>query len=224
MFFGGAAGFTVFRPERVTINTHVPPVVMTGFSIMGKSITTPQLDENHNSVNLSSQDKFFTFQFAALDFTNPAMNQYAYRLEGFDRDWVYCGSRRHGNYTNLSPDSYTLRVKGANNDGVWNETGLAVPIVVHPPFWRTWWFLLSSLAALGMSVLGAYRRRIARFHREQAQRERLVADRTAELRRKNQELEQSVAQREEALRKVKTLSGLIPICAYCKKVRYDEGY
>jgi hypothetical protein len=197
---------------------------MTGFSIMGKPFSPPGLFDHAGRIDLSYQDKFFTFQFAALDFTNSAKNQYAYRLLGFDHDWVYAGTRRFGNYTNLSPGSYTLQIKGSNNHGVWNETGLSIPVVVFPPFWRTWWFLVSSLAGVGILTWGEYRRRIARFRREQAHLEGLVAERTRELRRKNEELELSMAQREEALRKIKILSGLIPICAYCKKVRNDEGY
>ena len=79
------------------------------------------------------------FEFAALDFTDPRKNQYAYMLEGFDHDWIHCGTRAFGGYTNIDPGTYVLRIKGSNNDGIWNDEGAAVRIVIAPPWWRTPW-------------------------------------------------------------------------------------
>ena len=94
----------------------------------------------------------FEFEFAALSFTHPEKNQYAYYLEGFEETWNEVGTRRYGQYTNLPGGTYTLRVKGTNNDGIWNEAGTSLKITVVPPFWATWWFrgiiILIVLAAI----------------------------------------------------------------------------
>ena len=89
-------------------------------------------------------------EFVALDYTNPSKNQHAYKLDGFDKDWVYCGTRRYASYTNLDPGEYIFKVKGSNNDGVWNEAGTSVKIIITPPYWQTWWFrgLIISMVLL----------------------------------------------------------------------------
>src|SRR6185312_980030 len=92
---------------------------------------------------------FFSFEFAALNYTNPAKNQYAYKLEGVDKDWVHSGTRRTANYTAVAPGTYTFRVKGSNNEGLWNNEGTSVKIIVLPPWWKTWWaYSLYALAIL----------------------------------------------------------------------------
>jgi hypothetical protein len=80
-----------------------------------------------------------TFEFVALDYTNPEKNQYAYMMEGFDETWIDAGARRFVSYTNLDPGKYVFKVKGSNNDGVWNEDGVSVKIAIAPPPWKTWW-------------------------------------------------------------------------------------
>jgi DNA-binding CsgD family transcriptional regulator len=97
---------------------------------------------------------FITFEFAALCYVNPAMNQFAYKLEGRDDEWLYVGPNRAISLANLSQGEYTLRVKGANPDGVWNEEGISVDIEISPPFWRTGWFVLIFLIVL--SVMGFF--------------------------------------------------------------------
>jgi serine phosphatase RsbU (regulator of sigma subunit) len=111
-------------------------------------------------LRLSYRDNFFSFAFAALDYTNPAKNQYAYQLQGFDEDWIYCGTRRYASYTNLDGGEYTFRVKGANSDGVWNEQGIAIHLTVTPPFWKTWWFISLSTAMLLFLAYSVYRHKL----------------------------------------------------------------
>ena len=84
---------------------------------------------------------YLSFDFAALDYAAPAKNQYAYKMEGLEADWLAAGTRRHADYPDLKPGTYTFRVKASNNSGVWNEQGTAVRITITPPFWQTWWFL-----------------------------------------------------------------------------------
>lgn len=114
---------------------------------------------NLSRIHLNHQDNFFSFAFAALDFTNPQKNQYAYKLEGLDRDWVQAGNKHEANYTHVSPGKYIFRVKGANNDGVWNERGASVRVIIMPAFWQTWRFgllVLAIIAGIGQ-VLHKYR-------------------------------------------------------------------
>jgi signal transduction histidine kinase/ligand-binding sensor domain-containing protein/DNA-binding response OmpR family regulator len=155
LFFGGINGLTVFHPDSIKENTDVPQIVVTDFQlnnisvpvgldtltgrrILGSSIIeTKQIELNHN-------DKVISFEFAALDFHMPSKNKYAYKLEGFDKDWNYTNaSRRFVTYTNLDPGDYTFRVKGTNNDGYWNEEGASLKLIILPPWWQTTWAYLA---------------------------------------------------------------------------------
>ena len=146
MYFGGANGFNTFYPDSIKDNDFVPPVYLTDFQVFNKPVgiggNSPlqqSLDEV-KEITLSHKESVFTLEFAALNFTQPQQNRYAYKLEGFDEEWNYVGNKRTATYTNLDPGTYTFRVKASNNDGVWNEKGIAVKITITPPFWLTWWF------------------------------------------------------------------------------------
>ncbi len=88
---------------------------------------------------LSYRQNDFSLQFTSLDYNAPKAIQYAYMLEGFEDDWIYCGSRRFVTYTNLDPGNYVFHVKATNSDGVWNEDDTKLTLVIKPPFWETWW-------------------------------------------------------------------------------------
>jgi PAS domain S-box-containing protein len=154
MFFGGLNGFNAFYPEQVKDNPHIPPIVITDFKIFDKSVKLDSAISEAKEIKLSYKANFFGFEFAALDYTNPKKNQYAYKLEGFDKDWIYSGSRRYATYTNLDGGAYTFRVKGSNNDGVWNEEGTSIKIIITPPPWKTWWAYTVYAVALVSAVLG----------------------------------------------------------------------
>ncbi len=171
MFFGGVNGFNAFYPARLTANPVPPPVVLTAFRVFDQPRAFEGGLQNGAEIRLTHRENFFSFEFAALDFTDPARNQYAYRLEGFDPDWIYCGARRYASYTNLPPGRYLFRVKAANSDGVWNEEGVAVTVVIAPAFWQTWWFrLLVGLAVLGLAsvYIGGRMRYVAALRRSEA--------------------------------------------------------
>lgn len=188
-FFGGINGLTVFRPESMQDNPHVPPVVLTSLTRGGETITTQRTAETLQQVTLRWPANYFEFEFAALDYTRPEKNQYAYKLEGFDKDWNYIGERRNGRYTNLPGRTYRLLLKGSNNDGLWNEAGTAIYITVIPPFWETWWFRGGLALVLMLSVLGGYRLRVHSMQVRTQELERLVRERTEQYRRRNQEIE-----------------------------------
>jgi ligand-binding sensor domain-containing protein len=147
MFFGGMNGFNAFIPEKVKSNTYVPPVVISTFRIFDK--IQPRELINGDTIELSYYDNFFSFEFSALDFTNPAKNHYAYKLENFDKDWNYCDAyKRFAGYTNVTPGTYIFHVKGSNSDGIWNDEGISVVIVISPAWWSTWWFRISTVLFL----------------------------------------------------------------------------
>ncbi len=162
MYFGGVNGLNAFHPDSVRDNPYVPPIVITDFKILNETAPFTGTSE----IVLSYRDYFFSFEFAALNYTFPEKNQYAYMMEGFDEDWIYCGTRRFATYTNLDPGDYTFRVKGSNNDGVWNDKGTSIKVKITPPPWKTWWaYGLYVLAFLG-SLAGFVRYKIRSAERE----------------------------------------------------------
>lgn len=161
LFFGGVNGFNAFFPRDIRDNPHIPPVVITGFTIMNEPVPigspplyTPSITHT-SEITLSYKDSVFSFDFAALDFTNPEKNLYAYKMEGFDRNWIYSDSkRRFATYTNLDPGEYEFRVIGSNNDGIWNKEGVSMHITIVPPFWKTWWFTVFMV--FGFAILSYF--------------------------------------------------------------------
>jgi len=117
-----------------------------------------------------------SFDFAAMDFSQPGKNLYQYKLDGFDKDWIQSGTQNSATYTNLDPGTYTFRAKGSNSDGVWNETGTSVELVILPPWYMTWWFrTLLSIAIIAL-VYVFYRYRLQQALRLQAVRNRIASD------------------------------------------------
>lgn len=148
MFFGGINGFNYFYPDSVKDNYFIPPVVISSVRIFNEPIRG-EVD----SVFLSYNQNFLSIEFSSLDFTNPLENQYAYVLEGIENDWHYVDSRRRiANYTNLAPGKYIFRVRGSNNDGVWNNVGKELHIFISPPYWQTWWFIILALLFTGFII------------------------------------------------------------------------
>ncbi|MFQ5602714.1 MAG: two-component regulator propeller domain-containing protein [bacterium] len=165
MYFGGVNGFNAFHPDSLKDNLFPPPVVITDFKILNQSQPLTS-----DEITLSYNDYMLSFEFAALNFTLPQKNQYAYIMEGFDEDWIYCGTRRFATYTNLDAGKYRFRVKASNNDGVWNEEGVSVAINIKPPPWKTWWaYGLYGLLFLA-SVGGVIRYQIRLHEKEMAAR------------------------------------------------------
>ena len=194
MFFGGTQGLNTFFPELVTDNPVPPPLVITAFKKFNQTIDL-SADE---PIQLSFQDNFISFEFAALDFNAPEKNQYAYQLEGIDKDWVFAGTRRYVSYTNLPGGKYVFRVKGSNNDGIWNESGITIPIKITPPFWQTGWFISICFVLFSVSLVVGFQWRV-RTVKENARRlEDLVEQKTSELRETNEQLEIEVENRTRA--------------------------
>jgi PAS domain S-box-containing protein len=147
LFMGGTKGFNIIYPEKIAKNKNVPDILITDFKILNKKVEPGAKDspliqaitETKNLI-LSYKQSVLTFTFIAMDFLAPEKNQYAYQMVGFDKDWIYTGNKREATYTNLDPGEYTFRVKGSNNDGLWNEEGTSIRITITPPWWQTLWF------------------------------------------------------------------------------------
>lgn len=181
IFVGFQNAFNFFDPEKLKKNNVPPPIAITGIRVMNKerelrTRTVMNYDLNMLSMKLEDvqQDTFLTLnpgedffeiEFAALNFNQPERNQYAYMLEGFNDEWIYT-DRPVATFTNLYGARYKLRMKAANNDGVWNEQGASLDILVTPPVHKRWWFRLLGLGVIGGMVFGFVKYR-------QHQRERL---------------------------------------------------
>jgi len=136
MFFGGMDGFNSFIPEEIVLNERPPRIVITSF----KKLNEPVKREfcSGDTIQLNYDDNFFSIEFSALDYSNPAKNKYAFILDNYDEEWNYRdANRRIAEYTRVSSGKYVFRVKGSNNDGIWNETGTSLHIIILPPWWDT---------------------------------------------------------------------------------------
>ena len=147
--------FQLFNPENIKPNP-IPPQVACDPLRSVQSAAQCRLS-GREPIQLSYKQDFISFEFAAFDFQSPQNNQYAYKLEGFNKDWIQAGNRRYATYTNLPGGEYVFRVKASNSDGVWNETGVAIPIFITPPIWQTWWFIGLLIVVLGVLVAGGFR-------------------------------------------------------------------
>lgn len=174
--FGGPGGLTVFRPADIGPYPHVPPVVFTDFQVFNQSapVGRPTAQgqfflkkaiQQVEQITLRHDQNFIAFEFAALGYTQPENNRYAYQLEGLDAGWVESGQRRYAGYPNLAPGDYTFRVKAANHDGVWNPQPKSLRIRVLPPWWQTWWAYLLFAGAMLLVVYGLLRYRLQTVRR-----------------------------------------------------------
>ncbi len=163
MYFGGNNGVNVFYPDNIKDNTQIPKIVITDFQLFHRSVPVGYDEFNNRSIleksimetkeiEINYEDNIISFEFTALDFHAPEKNRYAYIMEGFEEDWNYTdASRRFVTYTNLDPGEYYFKVKGSNNDGVWNEEGTSLRIILTPPWWATWWsYILYGVFAIGL--------------------------------------------------------------------------
>jgi ligand-binding sensor domain-containing protein len=151
IFFGGFRGLNFFFPDSIKDNSKPPVVIIQRFS---KKDTTLLIESTNpkGEFEVNYDENSLSFDFLAFNYRDAEHNQYAYKMEGYDENWIYSGSRRFASYTNLREGTYTFRVKAANNDGIWNEEGVKMVIHILPPPWRTWWayliYLISSIGSV----------------------------------------------------------------------------
>ena len=161
IYFGSTTGFNSFYPYQIKANSVMPPVYVTSLEILNRE--ERNADGLPLDLTLTKQitigygdSKMVTLSFASLSYCSPEKIQYAYMLEGFDRDWNYVGNQNRATYTNLPAGTYTFRVKATNNDGIWSDNEAELKIIVHPPFWWSWYakivYLLLIVATMWLYV------------------------------------------------------------------------
>lgn len=166
LHFGTNNGLVSFNPKLIKPNSYIPPVQITQVNIMNKNIEEIndtlllKTFRQKKILQLAYNQNFFSFEFAALNYLNSENNQYAYQLTGIDKDWVFSGTHHIATYTNINPGHYIFKIKGCNNDGIWNDTPTTIEINIAPPWWRTWWFYTLCILTCCFLLWIIYRVRI----------------------------------------------------------------
>jgi len=198
IYFGCSEGVLYFNPLDIRGNIFIPPVVFTSFQLGLKEVEISPLGETPlkesiaetKEVEVPLQHKRITIEFAALNYIESEKNEYAYKLEGVDDDWIYSKNVRRAEYSGLSHGTYIFRIKASNNNGIWNEEGAVLKIVIPPPFWQTVWFILILIVSGVFSIVWWNRKRLSRIRQQKEQLEVLVEQRTEEIMQQKEEIQE----------------------------------
>jgi ligand-binding sensor domain-containing protein len=194
LLFGGTNGFNMFSVNDVQENKYIPPVYITDFKLFNKAVPIGDKEVLKKNIMLSQEitlnyeQNIFSFDFTALNFRKAEKNRYKYIMEGFSDEWIDAGAERKASYTNLSPGEYTFRVKASNNDGIWNEKGVALKITIIPPFWRTWWFITLVILSIIFGIVAYFRYQKMKAIRQQRELESIIEERTREISAQSEEI------------------------------------
>lgn len=212
MYFGGKNGITYFNPKDITNNQYAPPVVLTGLKLFYSDVSLTDTTQTILMKNINVADKIvlefkqniITFEYAALNYINSEKNEYKYTLQGFDNKWYHVGNKREATYTSLAPGEYIFRVVACNNDGIWNNEGASIKVIVLPPWWQTWWFRgIIVLFLLGILVV-FFKYKQYQYRQQNKILEQKVQIRTEELTVANQEIisqNEQISKQRDALEK-----------------------
>ena len=187
LFFGGVNGINAINPAFMKENNILPPIVFTDLKIFNKSVVIGEKSVLQKQINLTDEiilhynQNVLSLEFAALNYINSEKNQYACKMEGFDKEWVQLGSHNEARYTNLNPGDYVLHVIASNNDGLWNETGRILKIKIMPPWWKTILFRLLLVTGVFSLMLSWILLRTYRLKHQQIKLQKLVNERTEEI-------------------------------------------
>jgi signal transduction histidine kinase/streptogramin lyase len=201
LFFGTMNGLISFCPEDIKTDATAPIVLINKFNLIDKSIYLEEPIEDIAEIVLAYSDNSFEIGFIALDYNSPINNQYAYKLEGFDKDWIYCNAYENfTKYTNLDRGEYIFKVKAVNSDGAWNEEGDSLKISISTPFWKQWWFIFSSVVTAVILVLLAIQLRTYTLQKYYQKLEHKFEEKTSQLVQKSEQLESELIKRAEFTR------------------------
>jgi streptogramin lyase len=173
LYFGGMSGFNVFNPAEIITNPNIPVIVVSSFRKFNE--IQPFELKDGDTVLLNYDDNFFSFEISALDYTNTAKNKYRYFLENIDKDWVMADMNiRSAEYKKVQPGIYTFHASGSNNDGVWNEQGISVTIIIRPPWYATLVFRITVILIVIFTLWILIYRRIRRIRRKHEVEKKLL--------------------------------------------------
>jgi signal transduction histidine kinase/CheY-like chemotaxis protein/ligand-binding sensor domain-containing protein len=203
LLFGGTNGFNLFNPDLIKANPYKPPVYITDFRLFNKQVPIDSTILHQNilftkEIVLSYSQNFIVFEFTALNYLHSEKNKYKYILKGFQTEWNDVGVERKASYTNIHPGEYVFTVIASNNDGVWNNEGTSLKIIVRPPYWQTWWFITLSVCLFISSVFTIVWVRMRTIRKQKEELERQVKDRTEEVILQKEEAEQARTEAEKA--------------------------
>ncbi|MGJ3234971.1 two-component regulator propeller domain-containing protein [Marivirga sp.] len=188
IFAGGFNGLNVFNPKEIKRSDYEPNINVVGIDIINESGKKSIVDFSVDSILLDHQDYLLSLEIATTDLSSSDKIQYAYYLEGFDKDWIYNKNRRHFSFTNLPAGEYNLKIKGTNADGKWSDKIREIYIKVDPPFWATNWFRVLLVVFVLMLVLAYIQLRIRFFKNQRRKLQYKVEERTLELEEVNRSL------------------------------------
>jgi signal transduction histidine kinase/ligand-binding sensor domain-containing protein/CheY-like chemotaxis protein len=195
LLFGGHNGFNIIDPDKLVTNKNNHKVVFTDFQLFNKKVA---IGENSilkksisqtKEISLDYEQSVFTIEYSSLNYTMPEANSYAYKLQGFEKEWNYVGAQRKATYTNLNPGEYTFQVKAANNDGLWSNDVSTIEIIVVPPFWMTWWFRILVFSILCNAAFSYYRYRVYSIKAQRKILQKMVKEQTAAVVKQSEELQ-----------------------------------
>ena len=191
MYFGGINGFNEFNPDSIKATEFDPPLVITDFRIANKEVPIAINEKDPsplkknitetNDVTLPYNSSVISFEFASLNYNPAEKKQYAYMLEGFDKNWNEVATKRTATYTNLDPGEYIFKVKGLNNEGEWSSNTASIKLSITPPFWLTWWFKFGVFAAIIGCFFGFYKFRMSIIKAQKKVLQKQVQERTGQL-------------------------------------------
>jgi signal transduction histidine kinase/ligand-binding sensor domain-containing protein/CheY-like chemotaxis protein/AraC-like DNA-binding protein len=205
IWLGGNNGFNIVQPDEIGLNPHVPPVIISGLRVLNEPVPvlqpgTPQPEDGRfylpsdiphlEEIKLSYRQNTITIEFAALNFLYPEQNQYAYKLEGVDKEWNYVKNRRYASYSNLPQGQWlTFKVKASNNNGIWNTQEARLRLYIKPPVWNTAWFRWLAALFVTSLVIAFYLLRVQQLKAQKKHLERVVIERTQAVQQQKQEIE-----------------------------------
>jgi methyl-accepting chemotaxis protein/ligand-binding sensor domain-containing protein len=195
LYFGGSNGFNVFDPDKISTNPYKPEVALTNLVLLNKPVKigadNSPLSKHFSlteEIKLKYNQSVIRIEYTCLNFIVPEKNRFAYKLEGFDNEWNYVGTQKFATYTNLDPGKYVFKLKASNNDGLWNEEGKSISIIISPPWWKTIWFRIIMIVAFIALVIAFISWRTRKLKQDQKILENKIKEATDNVNSQNLKL------------------------------------
>lgn len=199
IYFTANEGLVSFYPKKVNLQTETSPIFITNFKLFSKSLTTDSSVVVKRNYNFRYNQNFITIEFTTINYADAGLNQYAYKLEGLNEEWVNVGDQHEANFTNLKPGTYVFRIRGSNREGIWNQASEPITIIIDTPWWQTILFYISCIAVTIVSIFAYNRYRTNIFRKQTQKLEKTVAERTQQYKEQKEQAEKSEQFRQQFL-------------------------